>query len=155
MNIKFAPWRFDYILGKREKTCVFCRIAAEKKDEENLILRRNENCYTVLNRYPYNNGHLMVIPYRHLSSIADIDSRTGAEIAEEIKFWCSRLTSTMRPEGFNIGLNIGRAAGAGIEEHLHWHVVPRWSGDMNFMPVVAKVKIIPQSLESAFEMLKI
>ena len=155
MKIAFAPWRFDYILGKRESTCVFCRIAAEQDDVKNLILKRNKNTYTVLNRYPYNNCHLMVIPFRHLASIADIDTETGAEIMEEIRFWCARLKAVVKPDGFNIGLNVGRAAGAGIDEHLHWHVVPRWSGDMNFMPVIGKVKIIPQSLESAYEMLKL
>jgi ATP adenylyltransferase len=155
MKITFAPWRLDYVLRKKEKNCVFCKMAREKKDAENLILRRNRHCFTVLNKYPYNNGHLMVVPFRHVSGLLDLDTGESAEIMEEIRFWCRRLGETARPEGFNIGLNMGKAAGAGIAEHLHWHIVPRWSGDMNFMPVIAKVKIIPQSLESAYKMLKL
>jgi ATP adenylyltransferase len=150
-----APWRIGYILGKKEKGCVFCRIAKEtKKDGKNFVLRRGKRTFTILNLYPYNNGHLMVIPYQHTSDLSDLDAATTAEMMEEIKYWTTRMKPVMKTDGFNVGMNLGRGAGAGIAEHLHCHIVPRWIGDSNFMPVIGDVKVLPISLKAMYKTLR-
>ena len=146
----WAPWRLKYIeSGIKPDGCIFCMFPAlpVEKDSGNLILYRGELAFILLNAYPYSNGHLMVVPYRHTSTL---DSLTVAELTETsrlVRVAVNVLAAAFRPDGFNLGVNMGHAAGAGIADHLHWHVVPRWSGDTNFMPVLAGVKVIPESLE--------
>lgn len=150
----YAPWRMKFIKGRKPRGCPFCRIAGSKDDEKHNVLKRRKFCYSVLNLYPYNNGHLMVIPYRHVDCLGDLDSAALVEMTEELRYWTLKLGRELKPEGFNIGMNLGRAGGAGIEKHIHFHVVPRWNGDTNFMSVLGDVKVIPESLSSVFRKLK-
>jgi ATP adenylyltransferase len=142
-----------YILGEQPAGCVFCVKPREAQDVQNYILGRSQNCYLILNIFPYNNGHLMVVPYAHVATLDELD----AEVLTDLMVMAQRTMRVMRelmhPDGFNVGLNIGRSAGAGIDEHLHLHVVPRWNGDTNFMPVLGDTKIIPQSLRACYELL--
>jgi ATP adenylyltransferase len=144
----------DYILGEKAGDCVMCRYQQLGKDEDNLIIHRAEHSYVMLNRYPYNNGHLMIIPFEHCSSIAELKTETWQEICNLIMETESILKKVYHCEGINIGLNLGCAAGAGIAEHLHVHMVPRWSGDSNFMSVVCGERVIPESFENAYNKLK-
>lgn len=153
MKRLFAPWRIGYILGKKEKSCVFCRIRDAKNDQEDFVLQRGKFCYTVLNRFPYTNGHLMVVPYAHKRSLEDLTDDESLEMMQQLKHWSFRMKEVMRIDGCNMGSNLGKAAGAGIEDHIHFHLVPRWAGDENFMPVIGKVKVIPESLESVYSKL--
>jgi ATP adenylyltransferase len=142
----WAPWRLEYICGEKPAGCFLCDALASDEDRRSLLLRRGETCAVIMNRYPYNNGHLLVFPNRH---IRDLGEMTREERAESMDLVCDAveaLRATMRPEGFNVGVNLGRAAGAGLEGHVHTHIVPRWNGDTNFMPVLADTKVIPQAL---------
>lgn len=152
-KVLYAPWRISYILGQKIKGCVLCQISKQKKDKQNLVLERKKNCYVVLNKFPYNNGHLMIVPYKHKSSLEDLDDQTVLEMLQTAKAYVKKMKKVMRAEGFNIGINIGQIAGAGIADHLHWHIVPRWSGDNNFMPVIGKMKVISESFESVYKKL--
>jgi ATP adenylyltransferase len=149
MDSLHAPWRIEYILAPKPPSSdqsLFTRIAQSADDETNLVLVRDRTCYALLNRYPYNGGHLMVIPYKQ---VPDLEDLTDEELVDLMRLTrrCKRaLTEVMKPEGFNIGLNLGRAGGAAIEEHLHIHIVPRWRGDTNFMPVLAGTHVLPQAL---------
>ena len=134
--------------------CVFCQKLEEQKDEDNLILLRGNTAFIIMNLYPYNNGHLMVVPNRHTSDFIDLTQEETTEIISLLKKSNTALTKAMNPQGFNIGLNLGRVAGAGIAEHIHWHIVPRWEADTNFMPVVNNTTVIPQALEEAYNLLK-
>ncbi len=154
MKRLWAPWRMEYIKKPREKRCLFCRVAEEDKDRDNLVLYRSHHSYIIMNRYPYNNGHLMVVPYRHTPTPEELDVEEELDIAELVKLSLRILRKTMYPQGFNIGANIGRAAGAGIEEHYHIHIVPRWIGDTNFMPILADTKVIVESLYDTYDKLK-
>lgn len=127
--------------------CIFCAFPAENNDAARLIVQRGQTCFVLLNAYPYNNGHLMIVPYRHVSRIADLAPAEQAELIALAARMTSVFETISRPDGYNLGMNLGSAAGAGIADHLHLHVVPRWSGDTNFMPVVANVKVMPESLE--------
>lgn len=153
MKTIWAPWRLDYILGPKDGECVFCVKPRENDDKKNLILHRGKYNFVILNLYPYNNGHLMIVPYRHAGEIQGI----GADDANEMMLLTRRCVSTLkeklRPHGFNVGMNIGAAAGAGIDEHIHMHVVPRWNGDNNFMPVVGETRVMPQHIQSTYEAL--
>ncbi len=154
MNNLWAPWRLEYI--KRDRggdTCFLCGALASEQDRENLLLIRGKHCGVMLNRYPYNNGHLMVFPYRHVSDPADLTPEEDRETAALVRDCLRRLRSCLQPEGFNIGLNLGKVAGAGLEEHLHTHIVPRWTGDSNFMPVISDTGVVPQSLDALWEQL--
>jgi ATP adenylyltransferase len=142
----WAPWRLEYILDHKDEECFLCRILDESDDRGNCLLKRGEKCAVVLNIYPYNNGHLMVFPCRHISDVTDMTEEERAETMALVSESLRVLRSEMRPDGFNIGINLGRAAGAGLEEHVHTHVVPRWNGDSNFMPVLGETKVIPQAL---------
>lgn len=126
----------------------------EKKDRENLILHRLEHSYVIMNRYPYNNGHLMVVPYFHTSSFDGLSEETLSEMFSLSRDSTGCLTKAMRPEGFNIGINIGTAAGAGIEEHIHIHIVPRWGGDSNFMTVIGEIRVMPEHIVETYDKLK-
>ena len=154
MERLWAPWRIKYLERDNMEGCIFCEKPAENRDEENYILYRGEWAYILLNLYPYSNGHLMVAPYAHVGQLVDMDRATRAEIMELTTF-CTRLLSHVsHPAGFNIGANIGKAAGAGFDQHFHMHVVPRWLGDTNFMPVVGNTRVIPESLDDTYRRLK-
>lgn len=149
----WAPWRIDYILGEKPDGCVFCAMPREGDDRKRYILYRGETCYVILNLFPYNNGHLMIVPFRHVSDYSSLDSAELAESAELTKKSVIALKQAFKPEGFNIGVNQGAVAGAGIEEHLHLHIVPRWHGDFNYMPVIGQTKVIPQHLSRTYDAL--
>ncbi len=156
----WAPWRAAYIgrsSGRRAtrgagrkavERCIFCDLPARKRDRANLILRRGERTFVMLNKYPYNNGHLLVAPYAHVPELSNLPDATLHEMVEEVRDATKRLREVMRPDGFNVGLNFGEVAGAGYAEHVHFHVVPRWKGDTNFMPVASETRVISQSLEA-------
>ena len=147
MDHLWAPWRIDYILGKeREPGCIFCTKPASSQDEENLIAHRADGAYTIMNKFPYNNGHVLVVPYRHVSDICLLSPEENSLLVQEVTRAIEALRKVMNPDGFNVGINLGVVAGAGIAEHVHYHVVPRWNGDTNIMPVLADVRVIPQHL---------
>jgi len=142
----WAPWRLEYIqTADEQEGCVFCR-ACTDEDGEDLVVRRGEHAFVLLNRYPYAAGHLMVAPYRHEGEFVDLTRDEVVEIHQLAAGGLGALGEAMRPQGFNLGWNLGRIAGAGVVDHVHLHVVPRWAGDTNFMPVLAEVKVIPESL---------
>jgi len=149
----WAPWRIEYISTPKDVECFFCTYPKLNRDDELFILKRGLYSYIILNSYPYNNGHLMIAPYRHVIYPNDLSREESMEIMDFISLSIDVLKRAFSPNGFNIGVNIGRAAGAGVE-HLHFHVVPRWFGDTNFMPILAEVKVIPQHIKSTFEVLK-
>jgi ATP adenylyltransferase len=153
-NNLWAPWRGEYIIGKKPTGCVFCEQPKENADAKHYIIHRGKSIYVMMNLYPYNNGHLLLIPYRHISSIMEMDEAETAEMASLLRRSVAALQSVMHPEGFNIGYNMGAAAGAGIAAHLHQHIVPRWSGDTNFMPVIAETKVISQHMDVTYAKLK-
>jgi ATP adenylyltransferase len=136
-----------------EDECIFCAKPGEAVDAENLIVHRGERCFVILNLYPYTNGHLMIAPYEHVGRIQDIPSETTAEMMALSQQAITLLQAKYEPHGFNVGFNQGRVAGAGVEHHIHMHVVPRWGGDTNFMPVLADTRVMPQTLEQTFEAL--
>lgn len=150
----WAPWRMEYILNSREPGCFMCDIFQGDEDRDNLILRRGRTCAIVMNRFPYTNGHLMAAPYRHIDSIEKMNADEMAEMMHLTAAACAALREVVKPHGFNIGVNIGAVAGAGLKDHVHMHVVPRWEGDTNFMPVLAETKIIPQPLHELWDLLK-
>ncbi len=160
METLWAPWRMQYIAPKtpqateKEHECIFCAQPAAHRDVEYHILYRSERCYMMLNLYPYNNGHLMIAPYQHVGSIEKLDSATLSELMEQAQLALKALRYAMKPDGFNMGINEGKVAGAGYAEHMHLHVVPRWNGDTNFMPVLADVKVMPEHLDVVYEQLK-
>ena len=152
----WAPWRYQYIrtAGAKKESCIFCfgkLSTAERK--RRLILYVGAHATVMLNRYPYNNGHLMVAPRRHVASPELLTRQERAIIGELVSDCCVRLRKALNPSGLNVGANLGRSAGAGIADHMHWHLVPRWDGDTNFMPVLASTRVLSQHLESSFEML--
>jgi ATP adenylyltransferase len=153
----WAPWRLSYIVTTKEhqpEGCFLCRYAADPKtDAENLVIARGPRTLTLLNRYPYNNGHLLVAPLAHKANLEDLDDEELLEGMRALQDMTRLIRQRMSAEGFNIGVNLGRIAGAGVPGHLHWHLVPRWSGDTNFMPVLADVNVIPQSLTALRELL--
>ncbi|SHE80142.1 Diadenosine tetraphosphate (Ap4A) hydrolase [Desulfacinum infernum DSM 9756] len=150
MRNLWAPWRMEYILGKRESYCIFCPEGDGLSDEERLILYRGDLTMVMMNKYPYNNGHLLVAPWRHVASIEDLTEEEMTDIMRMVRECVQILRKVMRPDGFNVGLNLGAAAGAGVESHLHFHVVPRWEGDTNFMTVFADVRSIPEHLRQTY-----
>jgi len=150
----WTPWRMEYILGNdKTKGCIFCNKPKEQNDRENLIVFRGDKTFIIMNRYPYNNGHLMITPYAHVGDFSGLSDEETAEISIGIRRCTDVLRDALNPDGFNVGINIGKAAGAGIDDHLHVHVVPRWSGDTNFMPVLADVKIMPEYLDDTYDRL--
>jgi len=149
MESLHAPWRIEYILAPKQplEESLFTRIAQSSDDLANLVIARDRTCYALLNRYPYNGGHLMVVPYKQTSDLNDLTDEELADLWRLARRCVNALKKLMKPDGFNIGLNLGRVAGAGILEHLHIHVVPRWNGDTNFMPVISNTRVLPQALE--------
>lgn len=154
METIWAPWRIGYILGQKEGGCIFCKKPHEDCDRENLILLRGKNHFIIMNAFPYNNGHLMVVPYRHTSELAGWTEGERSELIELTDLAVAALRRAMRPDGFNIGINMGLVAGAGIADHIHMHVVPRWNGDTNFMPVLADVRVIPEHIRTTYDKIK-
>jgi ATP adenylyltransferase len=151
MKTMWAPWRIEYILGAKEKGCIFCN-ALSVNDQ--LTLYKGKRTLVVMNKYPYINGHLLVAPVRHLSALSELNQVEMGTLLSTVEQSVAILKKVMRPEGFNVGLNLGRVAGAGIEEHLHFHIVPRWSGDTNALAVFADVRVIPQHLQETYALLK-
>jgi len=153
MENLWAPWRMEYILGKREPYCIFCREGNGRSDEERLILLRCRLIMVMMNKFPYNNGHLLIAPWRHVAGLEELSQEETTHIMQWMKISTNILKQTMHPHGFNVGLNLGCAAGAGVEDHLHFHVVPRWQGDTNFLTVFADVRSIPEHLKQTYEKL--
>lgn len=148
MDSLHAPWRIEYILSPKPelKTGLFARIAQSSDDEANLVIARDRTCFALLNRYPYTGGHLMVVPYKEVSDLDGLTDEEAADLWKLVRRCLNALKAVMRPDGFNVGINLGKVAGAGILEHLHVHVVPRWNGDTNFMPVLADIGVVPEAL---------
>jgi ATP adenylyltransferase len=143
----WSPWRYQYLTApKKTDGCVFCAMAAQDRDEENLIVFRGLHNFVVLNRFPYTSGHLMVVPYIHAAELGSIDESAAAELMTLTRLAERHLRAIYRPEGLNLGMNIGESAGAGIAGHIHMHVLPRWHGDSNFMTTVAETRILPEDL---------
>ena len=153
MRVLWAPWRIKYITGDKEEGCIFCKKPKEGNDKDNLILYTGETSFIIMNRYPYSNGHLMTVPYKHTNNFSDLTQEERLELMN-LTAKCIDILQVIKPEGFNIGMNLGRTGGAGIDDHLHFHIVPRWSGDNNFMPVIGDVRVMPEYLEETYETLK-
>jgi ATP adenylyltransferase len=153
LNRLWTPWRMAFIQGEKPRECLFCRIAREDDDRKNLILYRGQHNFVLLNAYPYTSGHLMVAPYAHVGNLDDLDGATTSEMMELAKRAIRALRKGERAEAFNVGVNLGAAAGAGLIDHAHLHVVPRWQGDSNFMPVVGDVRLIPETLDVTYDKL--
>jgi len=156
MDRLWAPWRMSYLdqIGSdasRPGACFLCAARDARDDREALVFLRRKRAFAMLNRFPYNNGHTLIVPHDHKGELADLGDETLLEILTLTRDVLGLLRRFMRPDGFNVGLNVGRVAGAGLPEHLHFHVVPRWSGDTNFMPVLGETKVIPQSLDELYD----
>lgn len=150
MNSLHAPWRIEYILSPKPelKEGLFARIAQSSDDVENLVVVRDRTCFALLNRYPYNGGHLMVVPYKEVADLHGLTDEEMSDLWKLARRCLAALTTVMKPDGFNVGINLGKVAGAGIAEHLHIHIVPRWNGDTNFMPVIAGTSVVPDALKN-------
>jgi ATP adenylyltransferase len=154
MDRLWSPWRLEYIAGGEPKTgCVFCE-ATRETESSSLIVFKGDTCYVILNLYPYNNGHVMVVPYRHLATFGDLSIEELTEIGVLIQRAEAALFQAYQPHGFNIGVNLGKPAGAGVLEHLHVHIVPRWNGDTNFMTVVGDMRVLPENIGASAERLR-
>ena len=154
MKQLWSPWRLEYLTAPKAEGCIFCHAAGSEGDRENLVLLRGARAFLILNRYPYNNGHFMSVPYDHVPSLEDLDPATLTELMLLVNRGIIALRACMRPDGFNVGVNLGAVAGAGIEDHVHVHVVPRWAGDTNFMPVVGDMRVVPQTWMQTYDDLK-
>ncbi len=153
----WAPWRLEYVKDAakdKEDECIFCAKPAADDDEANLIVHRGQHCFVILNLFPYTNGHLMVAPYEHIGALQDLDAKTVAEMMALAQTAMRQLEEVYSPHGYNVGFNQGRIAGAGFENHIHMHVVPRWGGDTNFMPVLADTRVMPQTPQQSYEALR-
>ncbi len=154
----WAPWRLTYIEAAKDQGsrggCIFVDLPAATQDRKNLILFRGRLAFVMLNAFPYTNGHLMVAPYKHTANLSDLDDDELLEINQLVRDACGWITKAYRPDGFNVGVNLGEAAGAGIPSHVHWHIVPRWNGDTNFMMTIGEVRVLPQSLEESYDRLQ-
>lgn len=150
----WAPWRKEFILSKKEEGCFFCTAIKDNQDQKNLVLYRGKECFCILNKYPYNSGHLMIAPKMHKDDLSKLNDSEMLELLTLTRDVKNILAKKLKPEGFNLGINFGKVAGAGVEDHIHLHLVPRWKGDTNFMPVIAETKVIPQSLEDLYLELK-
>lgn len=152
MEKMWAPWRLEYIKNadKNNEGCIFCDKPMQENDQENLIVYRDKFCFIILNKYPYNNGHVMVVPYEHKSDILELSDEVLFNTQKVIQKAIKALRSAIEPHGFNIGVNMGRPAGAGIEDHIHYHIVPRWNGDTNYMPVLTDTKVVSEALDQTW-----
>ena len=154
MKPLLAPWRIEYILGPKPDTCVFCLPESTEEDEERLVLHRGGRAFVIMNRYPYNNGHIMVCPFRHVSDLTELSREETHEIMDLVQLCSGILKQHFNCEGINVGLNLGKAAGAGIGEHLHFHLVPRWNGDSSFIAVMDDVRTVPQHIRETYKALR-
>lgn len=150
MQQMWTPWRMAYIRREKRPGCIFCEMLDAADDDAHLILQRGELAFLVLNKYPYNNGHLMAVPYRHVDTLETLTAEETASMMALVTLGIQALRRSAHPHGFNIGVNIGKTAGAGVLDHVHTHIVPRWEGDANFMPVLAEVRLIPQDLHETY-----
>lgn len=154
MKVLWAPWRMEYILSnEKSNECVLCPGEDRSMDEERLILYLGRNSLVIMNKYPYNNGHLLVAPVRHVGGLEDLSDEEMLDAIKTVRASIGILKEHMKPNGFNVGLNLGHAAGAGMEDHLHYHIVPRWNGDHNFMSVLGDVRVIPQHIKETYKKL--
>lgn len=154
MDALWAPWRMTYILDQdKPEGCIFC-LAKDGVGADGLVVGVREHTLAIMNKYPYNNGHMLVAPKRHLAALDQLDTEELMELMDSVKLAIAVLKAEMNPDGFNVGLNLGRVAGAGIEEHLHFHIVPRWNGDTNFMTVLGDVRVIPEHIMATKDKLK-
>lgn len=150
----WAPWRLEYIKGEKPGECIFCAKPQESDDDATYIVHRGELAFVILNAFPYNNGHLMIAPYDHVGALEEVPQETLAEMVALSQQSLTALKATYAPEGFNVGVNQGKVAGAGIEHHIHMHVVPRWGADTNFMPVLSDTRVLPQLLSDSYKAIK-
>jgi len=150
----WAPWRIEYIQMEKPEGCILCDKPKQKDDVANYILYREEKNFVILNSYPYNPGHLMIAPYRHVANLDELTDEERREHFEIVSRSVKLLREVFNPAGFNIGMNLGKMAGAGIDDHIHTHIVPRWQGDTNFMPVISSVRVMPEALAETYEKLK-
>lgn len=153
----WAPWRFQYVttaVEPKSDGCIFVELPAQEKDRENLILFRGKKAFVIMNAFPYTSGHLMVAPFRHVGEIEHLDDEELLEVNQLLAKCSVWLKRAYAPQGFNIGVNVGKAGGAGIPSHIHWHIVPRWSGDTNFMSTVGEIRVLPQSLTDSYDLLR-
>ena len=153
MKELWAPWRVEYFKRPKDEGCFLCKSFAEKNDRENHVVKRGKTCAVVINRYPYTGGHLMICPFRHVDSLNDMTEEETLEMWNMANASINALKKTIKPDGFNIGINIGEAAGAGLKDHVHLHIVPRWTGDTNFITVFADVRVVPQGLNELWDIL--
>jgi ATP adenylyltransferase len=154
MDRLWTPWRMTYVGTGKPVGCIFCVKPAENRDADHLILGRSERAYVLLNLYPYNSGHLMVVPYLHTGDLATLPPDVGADVLALTQRSISALTAEYHPQGFNVGMNLGEVAGGSVSAHLHLHVVPRWGGDTNFMPITAETKVLPETLDQTYRRLR-
>ena len=154
MHMLWAPWRMDYILGPKPDACVFCLPEGPEEDAERLVLYRGQYTFVVMNKFPYNSGHLLVTPFRHVMDICDLRAEEYTELFSVTQHSVAILREVSDPQGFNLGFNLGAAAGAGIKEHAHFHIVPRWNGDSSFMAVLGEVRTVPEHLHATYARLK-
>ena len=155
MEQLWAPWRMELIeKGNPQTGCIFCDLPQQTNDRENLILGRTQHTFAILNKFPYNNGHLMVIPRQHGADLVGLPDEVHRELAEMLRVALRILGKAYPADGYNLGMNLGKSAGAGIEGHLHWHIVPRWNGDTNFMPVLGKTKVMIEYLHDGWDKLR-
>ena len=154
MNHLWSPWRMSYILeNKNDEGCVFCFAPQQTDNCDNLIIARGQSAYVILNRYPYTSGHLMVVPFEHCATLEGLDPPTRTEMMELIARCVQVLTDSYHAQGFNIGANLGGAAGAGIPQHIHFHIVPRWQGDTNYMSIISDVRVVPEAIAETYQKL--
>ncbi|MFC1753458.1 HIT domain-containing protein [Thermoproteota archaeon] len=154
MNKLWAPWRIKFIQQPKRKGCIICNIAKNKKlDTKHYVILRSKNAFSLLNLYPYNNGHVMVCPKRHVATLEKLNNQEAKELFEATKKTKRLLDRVLKPDGYNIGMNLGEVSGAGIPKHIHLHIVPRWKGDTNFMPILGNTKVISQSLKELYRQL--
>ena len=156
MDRLYTPWRFAYVVNEKPHDCPFCEYIRQdpSHDAENYLLFRGQRCHIILNRFPYNSGHLMALPNEHVASLLDLTPEVRGELMELVAYSIELLTKAYHPHGFNVGLNLGKAAGAGMAAHLHFHIVPRWQGDTNFMPIIGETKVLPELLEDTYRRLR-
>lgn len=153
MKNLWAPWRMEYVVKDKSKDCIFCTLPKDKNDRATKILFRANECFAIMNIFPYNNGHIMVSPYRHISCITKLSEEEFSETNRLVQKSLEKIRTVYNPDGFNVGCNIGKVAGAGYDDHIHVHIVPRWTGDTNYMPVLADIKVHPEHLESTYDRL--
>ncbi len=154
MQRLWAPWRLEYIVGEKTEGCIFCVFPKQDDDRKNRILDRGNHAYVIMNTFPYSNGHLLIVPYRHTGDFCELTEAESLEMMQLTQKSMRALKQACNPDGLNLGVNQGAAAGAGIADHIHLHIVPRWHGDTNFMPVLADTKVMPEALETSYDKLK-